>query len=125
MSEVIIPKPYNHTAKNIWEACGFKQKEMEDQITSLKDSLSPQNQPSKILEFIESLEISARQKIVLAYYICGMHASAHFERVTQNMTAMTAKTMEGYRAEIRRLGGSTNPAEFGKKAPAKRNRIKK
>ena len=120
--EIILAKPFNHDAKNIWEACGFDAKDMEAKLKEWTPQLNSNMTPSKMIEFVDGLNISNRLKVVVAYYVCGIQSSIHFDRVVREMTALTAKQLEGYKAEIRRLGGSTQPTSFGKKQPAKKRR---
>ena len=124
MSEIILAKPFDHKAKNIWEACGFNKEEMDAKIQTWGPNFQ-KSQPSEAIEFIENLDVITREKIAIAYYICGILSSQHFDRTVQQMTALTAQTLAQFKAEIKRLGGSTNPAEFGKKPVAKKNRIRK
>lgn len=125
MSEVILPKPFNHDAKDIWEACGFDKSEMNAKLKEWTPQLNSNMTPSKMIEFVDGLEISNRLKVVVAYYVCGIQSSLHFDKVVREMTAITAHQLEQYRAEIRRLGGSVNPAQFGAKPVAKKRRPKK
>lgn len=123
--EIILAKPFNHDAKNIWEACGFDAKEMEAKLKEWTPQLNSNMTPSKMIEFVDGLNVSNRLKVVVAYYVCGIQSSMHFDRVVREMTAITAKQLEAHRAEIRRLGGSVNPMQFGKQPIAKKNRTKK
>ena len=125
MSDVILPKPYNHDANNIWEACGFDKAEMDAKLKEWTPHLNSNMTPSKMIEFVDGLEISNRLKVVVSYYVCGIQSSIHFDRVVKQMTAITQQQLEGYRAEIRRLGGSINPMSFGKQPVAKNNRPKR
>ena len=122
--EIILAKPFNHDAKNIWEACGFDQAEMDAKLKEWTPQLNSNMTPSKMIEFVDGLGVSNRLKVVIAYYVCGIQSSIHFDRVVREMTAITAQQLEAHRAEIRILGGSINPLTFGKQPVPKKNRAK-
>lgn len=118
MPNIILPKAYDHEKQDLWEACGFENKEetklLLDTVGKTLDSFT---HPSMKIEFIENLDISNRQKIALSYFTCGLYASTHIDQTLKAVTAQAISKIEMLKKEILRLGGSLNPKEFGVKTP--------